>query len=161
MADPDDAFRTAIEPGRSVLADTSVVLAYIGGGEDISDLARTLFDAFAATGRNPTSLSTVTVAELLVRPFRRSAASVATAEGFLRHFGDLRVIDVTYDVAREAARIRAATDLAMPDALIVASAAAAEIDVVVTNDKSWPARLAQVLPDLRIVVLTDLIARGG
>lgn len=157
MTDPDAALREAVEPGWSVLVDTSVVLAYLGGGESISDLARTLFDAFAATGRNPTTLSAVTVAELLVRPFQRSAAAVATAEGFLLHFGDLRLIDTTYVVAREAARIRAATDLPMPDSLIVASAVVAEIDAVVTNDHAWTSRLAPVLPDLRIVVLADLL----
>jgi predicted nucleic acid-binding protein len=158
VADPDAGLREAIAPGASILVDTSVVLAYIGGGEPISDLARTLFDAFASTGRNPTALSTVTVAELLVRPFRRSAASVATAEGFLRHFGDLRLVDATYEVAREAARIRAVTDLPMPDSLIVASAVVADIGVVVTNDRDWPARLTPVLPDLRIVVLSSFIA---
>ena len=98
----------------------------------------------------------MTVGELLVRPFRRGAAAVAMAEGFLRHFGDLRLIDVTYAVAREAARIRAATDLSMPDALIVASARAGDADILVTNDRTWSERLRTVQPDLRVVVLADL-----
>ena len=127
-----------------------------GGGEATSDLARQLFDGFTSPGRNPTSLSTVTVAELLVRPFRRGAPAVATAEGFLRHFADLRLVDVTYDVAREAARIRAATDLPMPDALIIASAVTTDVDLIVTNDRAWPSRLRPVLPDLSVVVLADL-----
>ncbi len=156
MPDRDAALEVAIDAGRTVLVDTSVVLAYIGGGEATSDLARQLFDAFAATGRNPIALSAVTAAELLVRPFRRGSSAVATAEGFLRHFGDLRLVDVTFAVAREAARIRAATDLPMPDALIVASAATSNIDIVVTNDRAWPGRLRPVLPDLPVVVLADL-----
>ena len=126
--------------------------------EATSDLARELFDAFAATGRNPIALSTVTVAELLVRPFRRGPAVTATTEGFLRHFADMRLVDVTYDVAREAARIRAATDLRMPDALIVASAAVTDADILVTNDRAWPGRVRDVLPDLPVVVLADLAA---
>jgi predicted nucleic acid-binding protein len=157
VSDPHDRLERAIPPGGSVLVDTSVVLSYLGGGETTSDLARQLFDSFAATGRNPTSFSNVTVAEILVRPFRRGTAAVATAEGFLRHFGDLHVIDVTYEVAREAARIRALTDLAMPDALIVGSASVTGTAIVVTNDRSWPARLAPVLPGLSVVVLTDLV----
>jgi predicted nucleic acid-binding protein len=146
----------AIPPGRPVLVDTSVVLSYIGGAEPTSDLARQLFDAFAATGRNPTALSAVTVTELLVRPFRRSPEAVTTAEGFLRHFGDLRLIDVTYAVAREAARLRASTDLPTPDALIVASAVVSDIDLIVTNDGAWQARLAEVLPDVTFVVPANL-----
>ncbi len=131
------------------------MLAYLGGGERISALATELFDSFAATGRNPTTVSAVTAAELLVRPFRRGPASVATAESFLRHFGDLRVIDVSYTVAREAARIRAATELPMPDALIAASASVENVDVLVTNDRAWPERLSPLMPDVAIVVLDD------
>ena len=148
-----DSLADAIAPGRSILVDTSVVLAYLAGGEKATHLAVQLFDAFVATGRNTAALSAVTVAEILVRPFGRGPAAVATAEGFLRHFGDLRLIDVTYDVAREGARIRAETDLPMPDALIVASASVAEIEVLITNDHDWSSRLAQALPDLDVVVL--------
>jgi predicted nucleic acid-binding protein len=63
---------------------------------------------------------------------------------------------VTYDIAREGARIRAETDLPMPDSLIVASASVAEIDALVTNDRDWESRLAQTLPDLDVVVLGAL-----
>jgi predicted nucleic acid-binding protein len=157
VPDPDAALDTAIEAGRTVLVDTSVVLAYIGGREATSDLARQLFDGFAATGRNPTAVSAVTAAELLVRPFRRGSSAVATVEGFLRHFGDLRLVEVTYAVAREAARIRAATDLPMPDALIVASASVTDTDFLVTNDRAWSSRLRTLLPDLSILVLADLV----
>ena len=123
---PDLAERIA--PGASLLVDSSVVLAYLTGDEPTSELATELFDALIATGRNPASLSMVTVGEILVRPFRRGPASVALAEGFLRHFAEMRLVDVTYEVAREAARLRALTDLPMPDALIISSALAVEAD---------------------------------
>jgi len=152
-----DPLADAIAPGRSILVDTSVVLAYLAGGEKATDLAVQLFDAFVAPARNPAALSAITVAEILVRPFRRGPSAVATAEGFLRHFGDLRLIDVTYDIAREAARIRAETDLPMPDALIIASASLAEVDALVTNDHEWRGRLAAALPGLDVVVL-DAVA---
>ena len=152
-----DPLANAIAPGRSILVDTSVVLAYLAGGEKATDLGVQLFDAFVANGRNTAALSTITVAEILVRPFRHGPAAVATAEGFLRHFGDMRLIDVTYDIAREGARIRAATDLPMPDAVIVASASVAEIEVLVTNDHDWKSRLAEALPDLDVVVLDALV----
>jgi predicted nucleic acid-binding protein len=156
VADRKRTLASAIVPGRSVVVDSSVVLAYLSGAEPVSDGARQLFDAFAATGRNPVAISTVTVGEVLVRPFRRGPSAVATAEGFLRHFADLRVVDVTYGVAREAARLRAATDLPMPDAIIVASAAVTDADILVTNDRAWPARLRPIVPDLSVVVLADL-----
>ena len=157
MTKRGDPLADAIAPGQSILVDTSVVLAYLAGGEKATDLATRLFDAFVATGRNTAALSAITVAEILVRPFRRDPAAVATAEGFLRHFGDLHLIDVTYDIAREGARIRAQTDLPMPDALIVASASVAEIDVLVTNDRDWRTRLVEAVPDLDVVVLDTVV----
>ena len=144
----------AIPPGASVLIDSSVVLAYLAGGEPGSAKAVELFDAFLATGRNPASLSMVTVAEILVRPFRRGPAAVATAEAFLQHFADMRLVPVTYEVAREGARLRASTDLPMPDALIVASAIVAGADVVVTVDRSWRQHLRDVVPEVTVVQLT-------
>ncbi len=93
----------AIPVGASLLVDTSVALAYLAGTEPTSAAAEQLFDALVATGRNPAALSMVTVEEILVRPFRRGTAAVATAEGFLRHFADLRLVEVTYEIAREAA----------------------------------------------------------
>jgi predicted nucleic acid-binding protein len=141
-----------------MLIDTSVVLAYLGGDKPTSELATQLFDAFVATGRNPASLSMVTVGEILVRPFRSGPAAVARAEGFLRHFGDMRLIGVDYDVAREGARIRAATMLRTPDALILASAAIGNVDLLVTNDLAWKRRASVLAPDLRLIVLTDLMA---
>src|SRR6266540_6524103 len=102
-----DALEAAIAPGELVLVDTSVVIAYLSGTEDTSNLARQLFDAFIATGRNAATLSMVTVEEILVRPFRAGPAAVARAEGFLRHFADITLVTVDYEVAREAARIRA------------------------------------------------------
>lgn len=153
MADRPGRLSDEIVPGASLLIDTSVVLAYLAGGEPGSQRAEELFDAFVATGRNPAGISMVTVAEILVRPFRRGPAAVATAEAFLQHFADLRLVPVTYDVAREAARLRASTDLPMPDALILASAVVAGADVVLTGDRSWPSHAAELAP-IEVMQLT-------
>lgn len=150
---PIDDLEATIPPDASLLIDTSVVLAYLVGTERTSAMAGQVFDAFVATGRNVAALSTVTVGELLVRPFQRGPRAVATVEGFLQHFADLRLIAVSYEVAREAASLRASTGLATPDALIVASALVTGVDLLLTSDRSW-ARLSDVLaPDLRIVTL--------
>ena len=97
----------------------------------------------------------MTVEEILVRPFRRGSAAVATAEGFLRHFADIRLIEVSYEIAREAARIRAATGLRTPDALIVSSGVITDIDILVTNDHSWPAAVSDSAPGIGVLLLQD------
>ena len=97
---PGQPLESVIAPGAALLIDSSVVLAYLAGGEPGSERAGELFDSMVATGRNPAWISAVTVQEILVRPFQRGAAAIATAEGFLGHFSGLRVIDVGYEVAR-------------------------------------------------------------
>lgn len=146
----------AVPVGASVLIDTSVVLAYLTGTEAISPLANEVFDRFLATGRNVGALSMITVTELLVRPFRAGAASVAIVEGFVGHFGNLQLVPIDYTTAREAARIRAATGLSTPDSLIAASFIVGGQDVLLTNDASWPKRLEGVA-GRPIQVVGDLV----
>ena len=150
---PAGDLASRVPAGAALVIDSSVVLAYLAGGEPMSEDAEQLFDRFVSTGRNVASLSVVTVGEILVRPFRQGHAAVAIAEGFLRHFAEMRLVDVTYDVAREGSRIRAATGLSMPDALIVASARIVEADMLVTGDRSWAQRLGDLASGLAIVEL--------
>lgn len=147
----------AVPAGASVCIDTSVLLAYLTGAEAISGLAEELVDRCLATGRNPGSISAVSATELLVRPYRAGPSAVSTVEGFLRHFSDLRVVPIDYAVANEAARIRAATALSTPDALIVASHVVDGSDVLITNDASWPGRLRGAVLDTVIIVMRDLL----
>jgi len=151
----DPGLESAIAPGASLLVDTSAVLSYLVGTEPASPLAEQVFDALVTTGRNPALLSMVTVQEILVRPFRIGTAAIAIAEGFLRHFAEIRLVDVSYDIAREAARVRAATGMRAPDALIFATALVTGVDILVTNDRSWAAEAEAIAPDLRIFVLTE------
>ena len=149
------ALESAIPPATAILIDTSVLLAYLAGSEPGSPDAEELLDRFVSTGRNTASVSVVSVAELLVRPFRTGPAAVATVEGFLRHFAAIRLVDVDYVVAREAARVRAASGLRTPDALIVGSALALGADILITNDRSWSEAVRTVAPTLGVCVLGE------
>ena len=148
---------SAIPPGASLVVDTSVALAYLTGTEPTSALATELFDAFVATGRNAAWLSVITVQEILVRPFRGGPSAVVTAEGFLRHFAEIRLVEVSYDIAREAARIRAVSGIRAPDALIIATALITGADILVTNDRSWLLRSEVIAPGLAVLLLADLV----
>lgn len=129
---------TAISPGASLLVDGSAILAYLDGTENVSVLAALVFDGFIATGRNPAVMSAVSVTEALVRPFRAQSASAAgTVEAFLRSFPTLAIEPVTFEIAREAARIRAATAIRTPDALILATATVIGSEIVIANDDRW------------------------
>ena len=128
----------SIRPDALIALDTSALLAYLGGGELTSGAAATIIDGFVASGRNRALVSAISVTEALVRPFRAgSSSAVGTVEAFLSSFPNLTIAPVSFDIAREAARIRAATALRTPDSLILATAVVRSADVVVANDRAW------------------------
>jgi predicted nucleic acid-binding protein len=101
-------------------------------------------------------MSLITVGEILVRPFRAGPAAVAVAEAFLQQFAELDLVEIDYAIAREAARIRATTDLRMPDALILSSATTANCDVLCTNDQSLAAAATRL--GVGVCVLSEVAA---
>ena len=147
----------AVPAAALIALDASATLAYLAGSETMSAAATWIFDGCLASGRNAGVLSTLTAAELLVRPFRAGDASVANVEGFLRFFGSIRLAEVTYPVARTAARLRAATGISMPDAIVIGTAIELGADIIATYDRGWPASLAGEIGTLRIVQLGDFV----
>ena len=132
----------SIPAGATIVLDSSAILAYLDGGEAISTVAAVVVDDFVASGRNAAVVSAVTVTEALVRPMRAgSAPAIELVEAFLRHFAGIRIEPVSYEVAREAARICAVTALRTPDATILATAVVAGAGSVVTNDGRWTAAI--------------------
>jgi predicted nucleic acid-binding protein len=135
------ALEAALPDGARVLLDTSVILAYLAGSEPVSVSAAILLDDLVRAGRNPATISTLTLAECLVRPFRISAAAAAAVHAAIAGLPNLAMADVTSSVGHEAARIRARTGLRLPDATILATAATSAIDHVVANDARWLAAI--------------------
>ena len=62
-----------------------------------------------------------------------------------------------YQIAREAARVRAATGMRTPDALILATAVVTSVDIVVTNDAASAAQARVAAPGLWFCLLSDHI----
>jgi predicted nucleic acid-binding protein len=150
------ALGAAIPAGAVLLLDTSVVLAYLSGAERASPAAATILDDFVAGGRNRAVVSAITLTEALVRPMRAaSPTAIRLVDDFLGQFPNLRVEPVTIPIAREAARIRAATAAPTPDALILATAMVAGARFVVGGDRSWPGVAKRAKLTVGVVVLAD------
>lgn len=154
------ALERAIPAAALIALDASATLAYLTGTEVASPVATWIFEACIGRGRNPAIVSTVTAAELLVRPFRAGPDSVGVVQGFLRFYG-IRLVDVTYEIAREAARIRAVTALPMPDAIVIGSAIDLAADVVVTNDHRWPSSIPTAGEPLRVIRMSEFVSATG
>jgi predicted nucleic acid-binding protein len=144
------SLEAAVPPRAELLLDTSVVLAYLNASEAASPAATVVIDDFVRTGRNRATISAVSVAETLVRPFAAGAAAVGIVDAFLLHFPNLTVSGIDYAIAREAARLRAQTNLKTPDALIIATALGAGISIVVANDARWASAIADAAPTVTL-----------
>jgi predicted nucleic acid-binding protein len=99
--------------------------------------------------------SYVSAIELLVRPIRASQQRFTFMHTFLTQFPNLTGLPLDMVVAVEAATVRAATGLALPDALIVASGLLAGCEAMVTNDARWKARGAPLFKQFRWIYLGD------
>jgi predicted nucleic acid-binding protein len=97
--------------------------------------------------------STVTLMELTVRPWQLELPGVAREyEALLVHFPHLTVTDVTRDIARRAAQLRARHRFRPVDAIQLATALAHRATAFITNN----AALARLTPVLDMVLLDDL-----
>jgi predicted nucleic acid-binding protein len=77
-------------------------------------------------------------AECLVGPSRRSRRAAATVDDLFARL-PIEIIDLDADIARLAADIRAKhTSVRLPDALVIATAAQAPADRLITTDRRWP-----------------------
>lgn len=144
------SLEAAIPAGSGILLDASAVLAYLDGTEATSAAANVVLDELVRPGRNPATISAATVTEILVRPFRAGSAAVAIVEAFLRHFPNVVTEPVDHEVAREAARLCAATGIRTPDALVLATASVRGIPVVVANDDRWLGVIERALPSVAL-----------
>ena len=138
-----------------VFLDTSTCIAYYSTHEVVHPLARHVLGRIAS-GHNPLTgyVSAVTAAELLVRPIRAGATDLEYTHAFLRAFPNLNLLPVDFEVALQAATIRATTRLPLPDALLVASATLSACEAIVTNDEAWHRRLHPLFPDFRWLYLS-------
>lgn len=94
--------------------------------------------------------SVVTLMELTVRPWQLGQPEVATRYvAALAHFPNLSLIDVTREVARQAAQLRATFRLRPADALQVATALVSGATIWITNDRD----LARLSPLLEVLLL--------
>jgi predicted nucleic acid-binding protein len=147
----------SIPAGSRILLDTSVLVAHLGGAEPVAAAATEVIEGCLRTGRNDGVISTITVAELLSRPFRTSQELVDATVAFLWSFPDLLIRSVDFLIAAEAARICAATRLGMPDASILATGILTTADVLATDDREFARAASSVLPRLDVVLLADML----
>ena len=105
-----------LERHHTVGLDTSVVIYAVEGNAKYSDLAHEIFSWLQARGKAVTS--TLTMTEVLVRPYRlQDIDAVDRFYALLRSYPHLDWIPPTLQIADRAAQIRADYNLRTPDAI--------------------------------------------
>ena len=132
--------------------DTPVLIYHLEAHPRYLPLTQALLAGVQA-GRWTAITSTVTLMEVTVRPWQLDRPAVAREyEVLLIHFPHLILADVTRDIARRAAQLRARYRVGPADALQAATALVHGATAFVSNDRT----LARLSPVLDVVILDDL-----
>lgn len=133
--------------------DTSIFIYHLEANQKYLPLTRSILK-FVESGQGKGVISTVTVMELTVHPWRINRADVARQyEALLINFPNLRLVEVTREVARQSAQLRALYNLRPADALQVGTAIISGATVWISNDK----QLKRLEPGLEVIILEDFV----
>ena len=114
------------------LLDSSIVIGALNRHDALHEAASRAVRA--ERDRHALAISALTYAEILVGPLRAGGRAVAVVERFA---DQVRIVDLSPDIARLAAELRAARGLKLPDAVIVATGLRLGADVILTADARW------------------------
>lgn len=135
--------------------DTSIFIYHLEANPKYLPLTRTILK-YVESGQGRGIISTVVVIELTVHPWRMNRGDIARQyEALLVNFPHLRLVDITREVARQAAQLRAKYNLRPADALQVATAMVSGATAWLSNDKP----LKRLEPVIEVINLEDFV--GG
>lgn len=134
--------------------DSAVLIYHLEDIRPYADLTEETFAAVAA-GSLRAVISTVSVAEALVKPYADGRADrVDVFDRFLRSLPHAMCVAPDYETAKDAARLRARYGLRTPDALLVATTRRQGGQAFLTNDDG----LRKVRGEgLSMIVLDDYV----
>ena len=137
--------------GGPVYVDANAIIYSIERVEPYRSLLTPMWEAVRA-GRFTLASSELVALETLVKPLRDGNVRLEMLFRSILAAAEMDLIPATLETWEDAARIRAETGLATPDALHVATALHAGCTLFITNDTDF--RRVQGLP---VVVLDDLL----
>ena len=139
---------------RIVALDSVVLIYHLENILPYADLTECVFAAIA-DGSVSGILSTISLTELLVKPFaEKRLERIAAFERFVSSFPRLDLIPPDYSIAMRAAQLRASNNLRTPDALIAATALERKAAALLTNDD----RLRKLSPEgIKVLVMDDYV----
>ena len=120
--------------GDRVVVDSAPIIFLLDDHPDLAPRFEGLFRACDA-GELDVSLSVITVAEVLGGPLRVGDESLARR--YEKALESFEIVPISLDIAKTAARLRAACGLRLPDALQAATALECQAVALVTFDRDF------------------------
>ncbi|MBZ0281625.1 MAG: PIN domain-containing protein [Anaerolineae bacterium] len=135
----------------TVAIETAPFIYYVETNPTYIQRMRAIFQLIAS--RNMLAItSVITLTEVLSHPIRRGDQVVENAyRRLLTQTNELKLIPINYQIADQAAELRARYNLKTPDALQVSTAIHTGCDALLTNDLGL-----KRITELQILVLDEL-----
>jgi len=135
--------------GKRIFLDTTPLIHYIEGN---NIYVEKLNELFLIQSRCQFITSVITLSEVLVMPLKEGNTTLAKQyEIILTQAENIDIHEISIQIAKETARLRAEYTIKTPDAIQLATAKYCSVDYFLTNDL----RL-KVVRDLNIITLNDL-----
>lgn len=134
-----------------VFLDTAPLIYFIEGHSAYQAILSELFE-FNDKGGFSFITSTVTLLEVLVKPFREGQATIAKEyRDILTTASGIELFDLTSAIAENAAQLRAKYNLKTPDSIQLATCIAATADYFLTNDNKL-----KIAGEINVVTVAEL-----
>lgn len=137
--------------GAIVYIDTAIVVYTIEANPTYSSALQPLWLHYQI-GNIELITSELTLMETLVIPIKTANTELMNDYEHLLTASEIRLIPITQAILKNAANLRATTNLKTPDAIHVASAVEAGCTLFLTNDAGL-----RTVPGLSITVLKDIL----
>jgi len=134
-----------------IYLDTPPFIYTVEKHKDFYPLLEPLWIA-SGSGQIEVVSSALSLLETLVGPLKQNDPALAAMYEQTLTASDIRLVSITEDLLRQAARIRAQANLKTPDAIHAATALAAACVQFITNDPAF-----RRVTGLNVVVLSELI----
>ncbi len=140
-----------ISPNSKIYIDTAVAIYSVEWNREYFELLQPLWLKFQAEEIEIVS-SELILMETLVLPLRNEDSLVINAYEELLLSEPMQLVPINQSILRQAANLRATTNLKTPDAIHAATAIAADCDLLIINDKGF-----RNLDNLPVVILSEVL----
>lgn len=140
---------------KKVGLDSSILIYHLEDLMPYAELTELVF-SLLARGELSGVISTISVTELLVKPFASGKeGEVMACERFLRELPHTTIVAPDYEIAKGAARLRGAYGLRTPDAILLSTALREGAKAFLTNDEGL--KRLEEREGIAILVLDDYL----